>query len=139
MAEQDAARADVDDDVAIAEDLVIDGFARSQLYIKGVGRPIMVEVGMGQWGQELYMRLARAAVARENEQTAKSGSDRFAQQIERIAAAEKILAMPPAGERAAQIAHIAGLKAALKLGPAGLNAKAETAARMRRARLKSQR
>jgi hypothetical protein len=85
------------------------------------------------------MRLARAAMARENEQTAKSGSDWFGQQIERIAAAEKILAMLPAGERAAQIAHIVGLKAALKLGPAGLNAKAETAARTRRARLKSQR
>lgn len=111
-------------------------------YIEGNVRLVCVGVnfGMGQWGQELYMRLARAAVAQENEPVkpnvpAESG-DWFAKQGERIAAAERVLTLVPAGERAAQVSHIAGLKAALRLGPSGLSARAEAAARSRRAHRK---
>jgi hypothetical protein len=86
-----------------------------------------VNFGMGQWGQEVYLRLARAAVARENKPT----DDWVKQQTERIDAAEKILAMLPPAERPAQIAHIAGLKAARTLGTAGLSARAKKAAMTR--------
>jgi hypothetical protein len=91
-----------------------------------------VNFGMGQWGQEVYLRLARAAVARENEETNQSAGDWYARQTDRIAAAEKILDLLPANECAAQMKHITGLKAALRLGPAGLSARAKKAAERQR-------
>jgi hypothetical protein len=77
-----------------------------------------VNFGMGQWGQEVYMRLARAAVQHETEgksEPAQSAADDWAaQQMDRIAGAEKILSLivDPA-EHAAQVHHIAALKAHL--------------------------
>ena len=81
-----------------------------------------VNFGMGQWGEELFLTLARYAVAYDK---AKSGSDETywrARQDERIAAAETILLILPADERRAQANHIAGLKASRTKGPAGLRA-----------------
>jgi hypothetical protein len=66
--------------------------------------------GMGQWGEELFLTLARYAVAYDK---AKSDSDEKywrARQDERIAAAETILLILPADERRAQANHIAGSK-----------------------------
>ena len=76
--------------------------------------------GMGQWGEELFLTLARYAVAYDK---AKSVSDEKywrARQDDRIAAAETILLILPVEERRAQAHHIAGLKASRTKGPAGL-------------------
>ena len=77
-----------------------------------------VNFGMGQWGQELYMRLARAAVKYEAERKAEPAEavadDWAAQQADKIAAAEKILSLiTDPTERAGQVRHIAALKAHL--------------------------
>jgi len=77
-----------------------------------------VNFGMRQWGQELYRRLARAAVKHEtagkSEPAQIAADDWAAQQVDKIAGAEKILSLivNPA-ERAAQVRHIAALKAHL--------------------------
>jgi hypothetical protein len=79
-----------------------------------------VNFGMGQWGEELFITLARYAVAYDK---AKSASDEKywrARQDERIGAAETILLILPVEERRAQTHHIAGLKASRTKGPAGL-------------------
>jgi len=79
-----------------------------------------VNFGMGQWGEELFLTLARYAVAYDK---AKSASDEkywYFRQDERIAAAETILLILPVEERRAQAHHIAGLKASRSKGPDGL-------------------
>jgi hypothetical protein len=93
-----------------------------------------VNFGMGQWGEELFLTLARYAVAYDK---AKSGSDETywrARQDERIAAAETVLLILPTDERQAQAHHIAGLKASRTKGPAGLRAGAVKARRQPRFR-----
>lgn len=91
-----------------------DGYTRANSRLVCVG----VNFGMGQWGQELYMRLARAAVKHEMETTAQAMSvsrdNWVSRQKGKISAAEKILCMildPNA--RTSQVRHIAALKAAL--------------------------
>jgi hypothetical protein len=70
--------------------------------------------GMGQWGQEVYMRLARAAVAHEAQEEGMSEEAWRARQADKITAAQKILSLIlEPGERRAQARHIAALKAAL--------------------------
>ncbi len=89
---------------------------------------VAVNFGMGQWGEEVYLKLARAAV--ENETKASDlalGQDWQAGYRERIAAAEVLLAGLPESERVKQRQRIAGLKRALTLGPAGLRAAAAKA------------
>src|SRR5262249_17993898 len=65
---------------------------------------VAVNFGMGQWGQEVYMRLARAAVTREakeqNDPDPSGDSDWHARQREKIAAAEALRDSAPAPERA---------------------------------------
>ena len=89
---------------------------------------VAVNFGLGQWGDEVFLSLARAAADFEKQKaTALTVSDWHAQQLERIAAAEKILSILPAEKRSPQVRHIAGLKRALTMGPAGLAAAAEKA------------
>lgn len=114
---------------------------------------IAVNFGMGQWGQELYLTFARAAVDRSNQSSriasevakpegrvAGSEDGNFprkaiswtAEQRERIAAAEAIAAVLSGDQLARQRRHIASLKRVLTLGPSDLSAAAVKAARSRR-------
>ena len=79
---------------------------------------------MGQWGQELYMTIARAAVDREAKEQSDPDPvgdvDWHARQKEKIAAAEALRDSAPAEGKPALTRRIAALKRNLKLGPKGL-------------------
>jgi hypothetical protein len=79
-----------------------------------------VNFGMGQWGEELFLTLARYAVEYDKAKSTDDGKYWYARQDERIAAAETILLILPMEERRAQAHHIAGLKASRTKGPDGL-------------------
>lgn len=93
---------------------------------------VAVNFGMGQWGEEVFMTLARGAVEREGEVTNSASVPDTAAQWEaelkdRIDAAEKILPLLPLAGQEWQRHHIAGLKSALSKGlkratQAGVNA-----------------
>jgi len=97
---------------------------------------VAVNFGMGQWGQELYMKLARAAVAREGKEQSDpdpSGDANWhARQREKIAAAETLRDSSPAAEKPALTRRIASLKRNLTLGPEGLRRAAKAAQERRR-------
>lgn len=76
-----------------------------------------VNFGMGQWGEELFLTLARYAVAYDKAKSTGDEKHWYARQDERIAAAETILLILPAQERRTQAHHIAGLKASRTKGP----------------------
>jgi hypothetical protein len=88
-----------------------------------------VNFGMGQWGEELFLTLARYAVVYDKAKSANDEKYWYAQQDECIAAAETILLILPVEERGAQAHHIAGLKASRTKGLDGLR---EGAIRARR-------
>jgi hypothetical protein len=92
---------------------------------------VAVNFGMGQWGQELYMKLARAAVALEGKEQSNpdpSGdADWHARQREKIAAAEALRDGASPEDKPALIRHVAALKRNLKLGPEGLRRAARRA------------
>lgn len=89
---------------------------------------VAANFGMGQWGEEVFLTLARAAVDREKQQIAEPQPDSSlewnARYQERIAAAEALLLTLPEDDRPKQRRHIAALKRALTLGPSGLKAAA---------------
>lgn len=92
---------------------------------------VAVNFGMGQWGQEVYMTLARAAVAREvmdrtNPDPA-GDADWHVRQREKIAAAQAIRDSLPDAERETLKSRIRALKAALTKGPEGLREAARKA------------
>jgi hypothetical protein len=97
---------------------------------------VAVNFGMGQWGQELYMKLARAAVTRETkEQTNPDPSgdaDWRVRQREKIAAAEALRDSSPDAEQPLLRRRIAALKRNLTLGPEGLRRAAAAAQDSRR-------
>jgi hypothetical protein len=90
---------------------------------------VAVNFGMGQWGQEVYMKLARAAVAKEVKEQINpdpaGDTDWRARQEEKIAAAEALLDRAPRTEKPALIRRIAALKRTL--GPEGLREAARKA------------
>lgn len=90
---------------------------------------VAVNFGLGQWGEEVYLTLARAAVEHDAKITKPSavGRDWEAGYHERIAAAEALLSALSESERAKQRRRIAGLKSALAKGPHGLRAAAAKA------------
>jgi hypothetical protein len=93
-----------------------------------------VNFGMGQWGQEVFLTLARAAADHEKRERLEPSTDLDAWKAgyrERIAAAEALLASIPENEQHKQRRHIASLKRALTLGPEGLRKAAERADRNR--------
>jgi hypothetical protein len=111
---------------------------------------IAVNFGMGQWGEELYLTFARAAVEHSDQavlaismtagaipEIANShtpGQDQarwLSGQRERIAAAETISATLSGKALARQRRRIASLRRNLTLGPAGLKAAAAKAVRTR--------
>ena len=112
---------------------------------------IAVNFGMGQWGEELYLTFARAAVERSNQETRAvsaaaeaalrsttirstdetAAADWWTEQRERIAAAEAIASALACEALAKQRRRIASLKRNLTLGPAGLKAAAARAVRTR--------
>jgi hypothetical protein len=114
---------------------------------------IAVNFGMGEWGQELYLTFARAAVAfdRSNELPASPSrspsapeapsyndlrdvlepSDWVARQREKIAAAEAIASTLSGEPLRQQVRRLAALRRALTLGPTGLRDAANRAARAR--------
>jgi len=57
---------------------------------------------MGQWGEEVFLTLAQAAVEREKQQLAEPDDDWTARCTERIAAAEVLLTSLPEYEQAKQ-------------------------------------
>jgi hypothetical protein len=99
---------------------------------------VAVNFGMGQWGEEVYMTIARAAVAREAKDRVDpdpaGDADWYARQRERIAAAEMLRDRLPETEKAKLRRHIASLRRALSLGPAGLRAAAQKAISHRQTR-----
>jgi hypothetical protein len=89
---------------------------------------VAVNFGMGQWGEEVYLELAHAAVQKESKGVDVGPNvDWQVAYRERIAAAEAVLAGLPEPERAKQRQRIAGLKSALAKGPRGLKAAAAKA------------
>jgi hypothetical protein len=94
---------------------------------------VAVNFGLGQWGEEVYLTLARAAVEHGGKIAKLSAVDWEAGYHERIAAAEALLAGLPERERAKQRRRIAGLKSALAKGPDGLRAAAAKAKKTRKA------
>jgi hypothetical protein len=96
-----------------------------------------VNFGMGQWGEEVFLALARAAMDFDKEKTQHSQlrqDDWRDRQLERIAAAESVIDKLPATELARQKSRIRGLKAALKKGPDRISEIATRAAASRRTR-----
>jgi len=100
---------------------------------------VAVNFGMGQWGQEVFLELAHAAVDQEQRAPrVTSAADWEAGYRERIAAAQAVLVGLPTGEQAKQRQRIAGLKRALTIGPNGLRAAAAKAKASRKpARLRA--
>jgi hypothetical protein len=100
---------------------------------------VAVNFGMGQWGEEVYMTLARAAVAREAKDRTNpdpaGDADWYARQRERIAAAEVLRDGLREPEKGRLSRHIASLKRALTMGPERLRAAADAAKKTRRASL----
>jgi hypothetical protein len=110
---------------------------------------IAVNFGMGQWGQELYLTFARAAVEFECStgalpQKAVVGDplnaassnvdtrdDWEARQHERISAAQAVAATLTGDALQRQNRHLASLRRAMTLGPAGLREAASNAWRTR--------
>jgi len=85
---------------------------------------IAANFGMGQWGEEVFLSLARAAVELEDHRAQKTRSneeesegDWYNRLRERIDAAEKVRSMLAGEERAALNKRVAGLKATFKKGP----------------------
>jgi len=95
---------------------------------------VAVNFGMKQWGEKVFMVLARAAV--EYQAAAKPAPDAewFARQLGRIAPAENDLAILPIAQQPKQRQRIAGLKAALAKGPERLREIAQRAAGTGRSR-----
>jgi hypothetical protein len=95
---------------------------------------IAVNFGMGQWGEEVYLTLARAAADHEKRERFEPSTDLNAWRAgysERISAAEALLASLPENEQAKQRRRIASLKRVLTLGPEGLKKAAERAQKSR--------
>ena len=92
---------------------------------------VAVNFGMGQWGEEVFLTLAQAAVEREKQRIAEPDDAWTARYAERIAAAEALLTSLPENKRPKQRRHIASLRRALTLGPIGLKAAADKAKRSR--------
>jgi hypothetical protein len=95
---------------------------------------VAVNFGMNQWGEEVFMRLARAAVEYQTEPKPGSDAEWFARQLGRIASAEKELATLSSAQQPKQRQRIAGLKAALAKGPERLREIARRAADTSRSR-----
>jgi hypothetical protein len=97
-----------------------------------------VNFGMGQWGQELYMTIARATVDREAKEQSNpdpaGDADWCARQKEKIAAAEALRDHASAEGKPALTRRIAALKRNLKLGPEGLRLAACRARKSRQER-----
>jgi hypothetical protein len=92
---------------------------------------VAVNFGMGQWGQEVYMKLARAAVAKEVKEQINpdpaGDTDWRARQEEKIAAVEALLDRAPRTEKPALVRRIAALKRNRALGLEGLREAARKA------------
>jgi hypothetical protein len=99
-----------------------------------------VNFGMGQWGEEIYLYCARAAVEHDRQRTRVlsaeldapedvlgAASDWHARQQERIDAAEKIAAHLSGDDLKRQRYIIAGLKSAFTKGPDGLKSAGQKA------------
>jgi hypothetical protein len=99
---------------------------------------VAVNFGMGQWGQELYMTIARAAVDREakeqNNPDPAGDADWHVRQKEKIAAAEALRDSAPVEAKPGLTRRIAALKRNLKLGPEGLRLAACRARKSRQER-----
>ena len=83
---------------------------------------IAVNFGMEQWGEEVFLTLARAAADHEKRAQLESPPDLNAWKAgyrERIAAAEALLVSLPENEQPNQRPHIASPKRRLTLGPEG--------------------
>jgi hypothetical protein len=100
---------------------------------------VAVNFGMGEWGQEVYMTLARAAVAHEAGEQRKpdpSGDSNWhARQREKIAAAEVLWKSAVEPERSKLAGRLRALRRNLKLGPDGLRRAARRAHKTRHQRV----
>jgi hypothetical protein len=99
---------------------------------------VAVNFGMNEWGEDVFMRLARAAVEYQAAPKPDPDAEWFARQLGRIASAEKDLAILPIEQQPKQRQRIAGLKAALAKGPERLREIARRAAETGRSRRAAQ-
>ena len=76
---------------------------------------VAVNFGLGQWGEEVFLTLAQAAVERENQRMTEPDDAWTARYAERITAAEPLLTTLPENERPKQCRHIASLRRVLTL------------------------
>jgi hypothetical protein len=81
---------------------------------------VAVNFGMGQWGEEVFLTPARAAVDREQQHKGEDAAEWLSSLRERLAAAIAVLPLLPEQEQAKQRHRIAGLKSALANGLAGV-------------------
>ena len=92
--------------------------------------------GMGQWGDELFIRLADAAAQRarrdQTDPDPAADADWHDRQQTRIQAVEAVRDKLPATEQARLQAHLASLRRALTMGPERLRAAAAKASGTRR-------
>jgi len=93
---------------------------------------VAVNFGMNQWGEAVFLKLARAAVEYQPIVTPTSDAEWYARQLGRIADAEDLLSGLTDDERPKQQHRVAGLKAALAKGRARLSEIAKAAAANRR-------
>jgi hypothetical protein len=85
---------------------------------------VATNFGLGQWGDEVFLSIARGVVERAGAVTAHVPADLLK---ERIAGAEAVLPQLSEPERRKQRRRIAGLRRALTLGPDGLKEAAHRA------------
>jgi hypothetical protein len=86
-----------------------------------------VNFGMGQWGEEVFLTLARAAVDSVDRRTLDTSSVWRANLLDRLRAAEEMLRVVPESERAKQRHRIAGMRSALAKGFSGVKDAAQKA------------
>jgi len=96
---------------------------------------VAVNFGLGQWGDEMFLALAKAAAEFDRHKRLVAGGsieEWRVRQLSRIAAAEEVFGKLPPEEQPCQRHRIAGLKAALTKGPKYMSEIAFEAAESRR-------
>jgi hypothetical protein len=91
-------------------------------------------IGLGQWGDEVFLAIARGAVGIANAALAANAPTRQTSLQERLDAAIDLMESMRGANRRAQARRVAALKRAVTLGPEGLSRAAHRAWRTRDAK-----
>jgi hypothetical protein len=93
--------------------------------------------GLGEWGEEVFLPIARGAVKTANAKLAANSSTSPIALQERLEAAEDLMESMCGAERVAQARRVAALRRAVTLGPEGLSLAARRAWEKRHAKQSS--